>query len=143
LIIDLDVFLVGVGVEGRGKGRGNQNGTISPFDKVFVDSPTGDVLIESDCFVDAVVQNGQDAHSQHECIILKKLDIEEFQGCDTISIGHSENTDVGIDILVFDEFDGGEMIDGGPLTGPPPPIFNKKYKFIQKEKTKQSKSTLS
>jgi hypothetical protein len=36
-----------------------------------------------------------------------------------------------------------EMIEGGPLTGPPPPLSNKKYKFIQKEKTKQSKSTLS
>jgi hypothetical protein len=127
---------------GRGKGRGNHNETISPFDKVSVDSPTGDVLIESDCFVDAVVQNGQDAHSQHESIS-KKLDIEEFQGCDTISIGHSENTNVGLDISVFDEFDSGEMIEGGPLTGPPPPLSNKKYKFIQKEKTKQSKSTLS
>jgi hypothetical protein len=35
-----------------------------------------------------------------------------------------------------------EMIEGEPLTGPPPPLFNKKYNFIQKRKTKQSKSTL-
>jgi hypothetical protein len=33
--------------------------------------------------------------------------------------------------------DHGEIIEGGPLTGSPSPLLNKKDNFIQKGKTKQ------